>query len=93
MHEKQNFLIYDFPIDFITVNFNRLNEPGYLNDMQYWSENHQIGWKTGKHLIGQAFANNPELENLIFIPSQTNGAEAQEIGGQMAKTWLEYRSR
>lgn len=71
----------------------RMNESGNLNTMQYWSENHQIGWKSGKYLIGQAFANNPDLERLVFIASQTNGSIVEEIGGQMVRQWLEYRSR
>ena len=61
--------------------------------MQYWSENHQIGWKSGKHLIGQAFANNPELKDLIFTASGQNGSTAQMLGGQHARLWFEYRSR
>ena len=70
-----------------------MNESGNLNTMQYWSENHQIGWKSGKYLIGQAFASNPDLERLVFIASQTNGSIVEEIGGQMVRQWLEYRSR
>ncbi len=31
-----------------------LSESGNLNNMQYWSENHQIGWKAGKYLIGKS---------------------------------------
>ena len=61
--------------------------------MVYWSENHQISWKAGKYLIGQAFSKRHDLENLIFIPSQSNGSIAAQIGGEMVKTWLQHRSR
>ena len=71
----------------------RLDETGNLNHEQYWSENHQICWKSGKHLIGQAFANNIELENMIFEASNSNGTIAKEIGGMKSKSWLQYRSR
>ena len=71
----------------------RLSESGNIGEMQSWSENHQIGWKSGKHLIGQGFANHPDLQHLIFIPSQTNGSMAAEIGGRTSRQWLEYRSR
>lgn len=70
-----------------------LNETGDLNDMQYWSENHQIGWKAGKYLIGQAFAENPELQNLIFEASNTNGEQSRQIGKEAVRQWLDYRSR
>ena len=61
--------------------------------MQYWSENHQIGWKAGKYLIGQAFAENPELQNLIFEASNTNGEQSRQIGKEAVHQWLDYRSR
>ena len=70
-----------------------LNETGDLKDMQYWSENHQIGWKAGKYLIGQAFANNPELQGLIFQASNSTGAEAKLLGKAHVQEWLDYRSR
>ena len=61
--------------------------------MQYWSENHQIGWKAGKYLIGQAFAENPELQDLIFKASNTNGEQSRQIGKKSVLQWLDYRSR
>ena len=61
--------------------------------MQYWSENHQIGWKAGKYLIGQAFAENPELQDLIFEASNTNGEQSRQIGKKAVLQWLDYRSR
>ena len=81
--------------EILTKNFfnDRLSESGNIGEMQSWSENHQIGWKSGKHLIGQGFANHPDLEHLIFIPSQTNGSMAAESGGKTSRQWLEYRSR
>ena len=71
----------------------RLNDTGELNDMQYWSENHQIGWKAGRYLIGQAFAENPELQNLIFEASNMNGEQNSQIGKEAVYQWLDYRSR
>ena len=61
--------------------------------MQYWSENHQIGWKAGKYLIGQAFSENPELQTSIFEASNTNGEQSRQIGKKAVLQWLDYRSR
>ena len=73
--------------------FNRLNETGDLKDMQYWSENHQIGWKAGKYLIGQAFADHPELQDIIFEASNLNGEQNSKIGKEFVRQWIDYRAR
>ena len=70
-----------------------LNETGELNDVQYWSENHQIGWKAGRYLIGQALSKDPELQNLIFEASGLDVFTFTEIGKQSVKQWLDYRAR
>ena len=61
--------------------------------MQYWSENHQIGWKAGRYLIGQALSKDPELQNLIFEASGLDVFTFTEIGKQSVKQWLDYRAR
>jgi hypothetical protein len=70
-----------------------MDEEGNFSTMQYWSENHQIGWKAGKYLIGQAFANNPTLEHFEFEASKTNGSIAKLVGKAKLEQWLDYRSR
>lgn len=70
-----------------------MNETGNFETMQFWSENHQIGWKAGKYLIGQAFAANPDLEQFIFEASNANGSTNAEIGASMVTQWLQYRAR
>ena len=61
--------------------------------MQYWSENHQIGWKAGKYLIGQGFANNKNLQNLTFSASKSSPIEFSKTGKKFVRQWLDYRSR
>ncbi len=70
-----------------------LNETGDLNTMQYWSENHQIGWKAGKYLIGQAFASHTDLQSLTFEASGMTGHESALQGKAHTNQWLDYRLR
>ena len=39
------------------------NGSGHL---EYWSENHQIGWISGQYLIGAAMAGNPDLADIVL---------------------------
>ena len=39
---------------------------GENGHMEYWSENHQIGWISGQYLLGSALSNIPELEHIIL---------------------------
>ncbi len=32
-----------------------MDDEGYMGTMQYWSENHQIGWIQAMYLIGKEF--------------------------------------
>lgn len=70
-----------------------LNETGDLNTMQYWSENHQIGWNAGKYLISQAFSHQTDLMNITFEASQESPLESLEIGKSFVDRWLNYRAR
>ncbi len=42
---------------------------------------------------GQAFAKNPELKDLIFEASQTNGSVARDVGQRAVEEWMDYRVR
>lgn len=70
-----------------------LNETGDLKTMQYWSENHQIGWNSGKYLISQAFATLPDLMNVTFEASNESPLESMAVGKSMVDRWLNYRAR
>ncbi len=48
-----------------------MEEGGEFNDMQYWSENHYIGWTAAAYLIGHAFDSIPSLRPLFFSASAT----------------------
>ena len=61
--------------------------------MQYWSENHQIGWKAGRYLIGQAMAKDPELQNLVFEASGFDVKTFTDVGRESVRQWLTYRAR
>ena len=34
--------------------------------VEFWSENHQIGWISGQYLLGAAMSSNPDLQNIIL---------------------------
>ena len=70
-----------------------MSDEGYFGPMQFWSENHQIGWKAAQYLIGHAFASNPELQDLVFVPSGLTGEEMKSIGKDRVLEWLDYRIR
>ena len=61
--------------------------------MQYWTENHQIGWKGGMYLIGQGFAANDQLKDFIFEASNSIGEDKRQMGKIFVKQWLDYRAR
>ncbi|TRY69923.1 hypothetical protein TCAL_02356 [Tigriopus californicus] len=70
-----------------------LSDEGDLGPMQFWSENHQIGWKAAQYLIGHAFETNPELSDKIFVPSGMKGSQLKQRGKAKVLEWLDYRSR
>ena len=49
--------------------------------------------KNFQRVTAQGFAKRPELQELIFEASQTNGSTARDIGAKSVKEWLEYRVR
>ncbi len=79
--------------------------------MQYWSENHQIGWIQAIYLIGtpripktfrlvllvfrsgNGFASQPDLADVVFVPSGLTGAQLRDKGRAMVDKWLEARER
>jgi hypothetical protein len=62
-------------------------------DMQYWSENHQMGWYCGQYLVGHAFASRPELQGIIFQGGNLTGRELAVKGRERLMRWLDYRGR
>lgn len=70
-----------------------LSDEGDLGPMQFWSENHQIGWKAAQYLIGHAFETNPDLSDMVFIPSGLTGSQLKQRGKAKVLEWLDYRSR
>lgn len=64
-----------------------------LGPMQFWSENHQIGWKAAEYLIGHAFAENPDLKDLMFWPAMLTGEGHRDVGRERVREWLNYRIR
>merc|ERR1711976_469825 len=68
-----------------------LEYSGELNDMQYWSENHQIGWYVAEYLIGSAFARDPELADIVFVPSNMTGEFHADMGRHRVMRWLNFR--
>ena len=69
------------------------DEYAYFGPMQYWSENHQLGWYAAQYLIGHAFAETPDLAHVEFKPSGLTGAEMRDDGRERLLQWLEYRVR
>ena len=70
-----------------------MDEGNDLGGMQFWSENHQIGWMAGQYLIGNAFAENTELKDIIFEASGLTGAGQRDLGRERIRKWLQYRAR
>lgn len=48
---------------------------------------------SSQYLIGHAFAEIPELSNLVFYPSKLTGAELRAAGRSRLLEWLDYRIR
>ncbi|XP_023329809.1 uncharacterized protein LOC111702375 isoform X2 [Eurytemora carolleeae] len=68
-----------------------LSYPGELNNMQYWSENHQIGWYAAEYLIGTGLSSKPELSNTIFPSSGKTAAYHADMGRYRVMRWLDFR--
>ena len=43
--------------------------------------------------LGHAFAENPDLKDLIFEPSGLTGAELRDAGRERVILWLENRAK
>merc|ERR1719500_1906367 len=61
--------------------------------MQYWSENHQIGWITGQYLIGAAMNKNLDLANIILQGINNTAVFQYENGKERILRWLDFRGR
>ena len=70
-----------------------MEEGGEFNDMQYWSENHYIGWTAAAYLIGHAFDSIPSLRPLFFSASGLTGAQLRDVSRDRVVLWLEYRAK
>ena len=70
-----------------------LSDDFYFGERQFWSENHQIGYKAAQYLIGHAFEIIPELSKKVFLPSKLTGAELKAVGRVRVLEWLNYRLR
>ena len=70
-----------------------MSDDAYFGSMQFWSENHQIGWMAAQYLMGHAFAQRDELSKLLFFPSKLTGAELRAVARERVLHWLDYRIR
>ena len=62
-------------------------------NMQYWSENHQMGWYCGQYLVGHAFSTNPDLADIVFNGLNNTGQAHYKRGKERLQRWLDYRGR
>jgi len=63
-----------------------LDEPGY-DDLQWWSENHQILYHTAELMAGQLFSDD------VFSNSGMSGAQHIEHAIPFLNRWLDHRGR
>lgn len=61
--------------------------PGIVDDMWYWSENHQIIFHTVEYLLGQTFPDR------TFTTTGMTGAEHREHARARIVAWLEHKAR
>lgn len=44
-------------------------------------------------LPGHAFAENPDLRDLVFVPSGLTGRQMSDVGREKVRKWLDYREK